>query len=455
MRHQQAIIDYFSSIEENQIDELYVRSLEERIRRLERVVYAENISDLRSLFEEKKLELKNTIKKISSRNIAIDQIQADRKTFISKEKKFIECVSDLGNKNGKDKNIYIDITQLLMTPYITGIQRVAHQVMVFGFTRGLVPIFHHNNEIFAFDFSTKKSTLINLTERDWLLLPNASWMEDESESFINSVARKHVKIATLIYDLIPLKHPNAFTLDTSRRFKIWFGNSVAYSSLLICISNSVKRDVNDYIEQNKQKLKKCPNVETTYLGNDFKLGDKKTKTDFAHHFISNEVPYFLSVGTVEPRKGYKIILDAMEELWEKSYNVKYAIVGRYGWLSRNLENRIISHAEYNRRLFWWQEVSDVDLRELYKSARVLICGSVAEGFGLPIIEAANYGLPAICSDIEVFREITDNKSIYFEVANSKNLADLLAENFRAEKLSPSLSSIGWDLVAKNIISFMR
>jgi len=116
-------------------------------------------------------------------------------------------------------------------------------------------------------------------------------------------------------------------------------------------------------------------------------------------------------------------------------------VGRYGWNTHALERRIRSHPEFNKRLFWLGQIGTADLRHLYKNAHSLIFASVAEGFGLPLIEAANFGLPAIVSDIPVFREVGDGAVNYFKVADSESLARQLDEALLRRKASNALPPI--------------
>lgn len=455
MSQQKKILDYFSSVEDDLIDEAYVRSLEERIKRLERIVYAENITDLRSLIKVKREEFVNTLTRLSSHSEVTSHIHSSRNTYANKAKQFCILMTELDYSIKKDERIYIDTTQLLLTPYITGIQRVAQQLIFSGFKQGLMPIFHHNNEIFIFDFSEKKIVSHKLSKHDWLLMPNANWMDDNTKSFVNFVLRHGTRIATVIYDLIPLEYPNAFANETSRRFKVWFHESAIHSDMLICISKSVQKDVQSQLKLIQPKITRHPSIEYAYLGDDFSRREKSTKTRFVHTFIADRLPFFISIGTLEPRKGYKIALDAMEELWDEGHNIRYVIVGRYGWLSRNLENRIVSHPEYNKRLFWWQDIPDIDLQELYKSAHALICPSVAEGFGLPIIEAARYGLRSICSDIDIFREIAGESSIFFEVANSQELTMKLREVLITKKTNAIPFNFTWEQTTNRIIELMK
>lgn len=455
MNQQKTISDYLSSVAESQVDESYVRSLEERIRRLERIVYAENITDLKSLIMVKREEFANTLARLSNTSEITNYIHSDRNTYLNKAKEFNKLMLDLDFSLEKDRKFYIDTTQLLLTPYTTGIQRVAQQLISSGRRQGLIPIFHHGNEIFSFEFSERKIIPCRLGKGDWLLMPNASWMEDNTKSFMNFVFKQDVRIASIIYDLIPLEYPNAFPPETASRFKIWYNDTAVYSDLLICISKTVQTNATEQIKLIQPQITHRPRIEYAYLGNDFSQKIKNNKTNFVHSFIADKIPFFLSVGTLEPRKGYKIVLDAMEALWEQGHNARYVIVGRYGWLSRNLEHRIISHPELNKRLFWWQDVPDIDLQELYKSAKALICASVAEGFGLPIIEAAIFGLPSICSDIDVFKEVTGKTATFFEVANSNKLSKALVENLNVAKTPPPNYGVSWDTATNNIIALMQ
>jgi glycosyltransferase involved in cell wall biosynthesis len=89
------------------------------------------------------------------------------------------------------------------------------------------------------------------------------------------------------------------------------------------------------------------------------------------------------------------------------------IVGKPGWLPEALTTRLSTHPQLDRQLFWVQSASDEYLEKIYAAARCLIAASEAEGFGLPLIEAARHGLPIIARDIPVFREVAQEHALYF------------------------------------------
>ena len=143
-----------------------------------------------------------------------------------------------------------------------------------------------------------------------------------------------------------------------------------------------------------------------------------------------ERPTFLMVGTIEPRKGYLQVVQAFSTLWGQGSDVNLVIVGNEGWkplsehMRRNIPeviDSIKSNPELNRRLFWLEGISDEYLEKVYANSRCLIAASEGEGFGLPLIEAAQYGLPIIARDIPVFREVAGNFAYYFDNSNDPDV----------------------------------
>jgi glycosyltransferase involved in cell wall biosynthesis len=124
-------------------------------------------------------------------------------------------------------------------------------------------------------------------------------------------------------------------------------------------------------------------------------------------------PTFLMVGTLEPRKGYRQILDAFTLLWRENENVNLLIVGKIGWNIHDVADIISKHPELNKRLFWLKGISDEYLEKIYAASTCLIAASEGEGFGLPIIESAQHGIPVMLRDIPVFREVAGDAAFYF------------------------------------------
>ena len=146
-------------------------------------------------------------------------------------------------------------------------------------------------------------------------------------------------------------------------------------------------------------------------------------------------PSFLMVGTIEPRKGYLQTIEAFSQLWNDGNDVSLVIVGREGWkdLSDDMRrdipttiDRLRTHPELNKRLFWLEGISDEYLEKIYAASTCLIAASYGEGFGLPLIEAAQHKLPIIARDIPVFREVAGEFAWYFEGNDPVKLKDAIA-----------------------------
>jgi glycosyltransferase involved in cell wall biosynthesis len=131
---------------------------------------------------------------------------------------------------------------------------------------------------------------------------------------------------------------------------------------------------------------------------------------------------FLMVGTLEPRKGHLQVLEAFECLWKEDKPINLVIVGKKGWMVDELIQRLSGHSELNKRLFWLQGISDEYLERVYSESTCLIAASYGEGFGLPLIEAAQHKLPVIARDIPVFREIAGDHAYYFKADKPHQLA---------------------------------
>jgi alpha-1,2-rhamnosyltransferase len=104
----------------------------------------------------------------------------------------------------------------------------------------------------------------------------------------------------------------------------------------------------------------------------------------------------------------------------------------------------LNHPEFGKRLHWICDATDGDLAFAYKRAHCLLQTSVIEGFGLPIIEAASFGLPIIASDIPIFREVAQDRVIYFPVCDSASLASEIAVVVSKRPIQDAIPVNSWE-----------
>lgn len=152
---------------------------------------------------------------------------------------------------------------------------------------------------------------------------------------------------------------------------------------------------------------------------------------------------YLMVGTVEPRKGHAYVLDGFERLWTEGRDTYLCVIGRVGWKMEQFIERMYHHEMYGEKMIFLECASDVDLGYAYHHARALIQASLDEGFGLPLIEAGQYGVPVMCSDIPVFHEIAGDYAMYFDRKHIDSFVDTYHrfQTLNAENLALRSSSI--------------
>ncbi|EON11207.1 glycosyltransferase family 1 protein [Pandoraea sp. SD6-2] len=245
-----------------------------------------------------------------------------------------------------------------------------------------------------------------------------------------------VGIYFVIHDLIPLMHPEWFEgtnawfegNDYLKLFRYWFECVGEESDGLLCISAEVRNDVEAWLATHPPKRRIPPRLDYFHLGSDIaesrpSSGLPCDAVDVLSRIKSSTT--FLMVGTLEPRKGHEIALDAMEGFWAQGEDVRLVFVGRQGWRMEHLIERIRSHPRLGTQLFWLDGISDEYLCQVYMASSAMLALSLAEGFGLPLVEAAHYRLPLIVRDIPVFREVCGEAATYFQESSAGELQGLL------------------------------
>jgi glycosyltransferase involved in cell wall biosynthesis len=163
----------------------------------------------------------------------------------------------------------------------------------------------------------------------------------------------------------------------------------------------------------------------------------------------------LMVGTIEPRKGYCEALAAFEDIWrDPSAPIMLTIVGRYGWGMPALLAQLRSHSELGKRLFWQDSATDEEVQAAYRAADCLLLCSHGEGFGLPIIEAMQYGVPLVLRDIPEFREVAEEHAIFFSDGDLRDVLRNWISAYRSGDLAASkpVDVIGWDVSARQLLA---
>ena len=272
----------------------------------------------------------------------------------------------------------------------------------------------------------------------------------EAEQHLRTFRLSGASVHYVIYDLIPLRHPAFCTPGIAIAFDQWLQSLARCADSLICISKTVARDLTDWLDHNAPESKHPlqPKIKYFHLGADFRHHSLPWREALPHHALlpdTSDGERFLMVGTIEPRKGHAFVLDAFETLWAQGSNANLVIVGKQGWRVADLVDRIQAHPQLGKRLIWLSKLNDADLERAYNEVDCLVAASEVEGFGLPLIEAAQRKLPVIARYIPVFREIAGSAVHYFESDTPSNLSAEILEWTRHYKAGthPRSSDMRW------------
>lgn len=129
-----------------------------------------------------------------------------------------------------------------------------------------------------------------------------------------------------------------------------------------------------------------------------------------------DVPYFVVLGTIEPRKNHWLLLKLWRQLIERLGNAapRLVVIGQRGWECENVVDLLERCEALKGFVFERPGCSDAELSTYLHHARALLFPSFTEGYGLPLVEALTLGVPVIASDLPAFREIAGDIPDYLD-----------------------------------------
>ena len=227
-----------------------------------------------------------------------------------------------------------------------------------------------------------------------------------------------------VYDLLPIQMPQHFP-PGQFGYTQWLYTLARLADGAICISQAVAEDLKAWVATSGPPRLRAMDIQWVHLGADLEnsipsYGVPENAGEILSKISAS--PSFLMVGTIEPRKGYLQTISAFEKLWQDGHDINLVIVGREGWsgLPDNMRRAVLrvvtrlrNNPELGKRLLWLEGISDEYLNKIYAASTCLIAASEGEGFGLPLIEAAQHNIPMIIRDIPIFKEVAGANAYYF------------------------------------------
>ena len=257
----------------------------------------------------------------------------------------------------------------------------------------------------TFDALSRHAPAVTFKLGDVLFMGDAAWHYDASRA-VKRARQQGCKVVLMVHDLIPLRHPEYCSPLVSAVFGGWLEQMLRCADAVICNSQATESDLNDFAASAGWPL---PPTGHFRLGCDpvRQTGASVVRPEITH-FLGKPGASFAAVGSFEPRKNYAWLLQVFERLWAKGYSARLLIAGRPTADGQALIEKMKQHPEQGHRLMTVFDASDQELDHVYAHARALLFPSLAEGFGLPLVEARTRGCLVIASDLPVFQELADD-----------------------------------------------
>jgi glycosyltransferase involved in cell wall biosynthesis len=270
---------------------------------------------------------------------------------------------------------------------------------------------------------------------------------------------------TMIYDVLPFSHPEYFfdkkylvknsksfagKIRTITRDTIIFTDSAFARDEFIKYFPEYKDNkiIVDYLAVNSKKYFKSDNIDKTIL---------------IKYKIPTDRKYILSLCSLNKRKNLAFLVECFVDFLEKNPNVKdldLVLSGPKGWLIDEMFTSIKNCAKYKDKIILTGFIDEKDINVIYNKAFTFVLPSLAEGFGLPILEAMQCGIPVISSNSTSLPEVYGDAAIAINPTKKKELVSAISkfyfnENLRKEYVEKGFKQakkFSWEKTVDNMVN---
>ncbi len=217
----------------------------------------------------------------------------------------------------------------------------------------------------------------------------------ETEDYSVRMRRQGIKTMFMVHDLIPITHPEYCRAGERARHLTRMNNALCSDGVMVNSRETCKELCNfaARVSMPAPPMAVAP------------LAPTRLPAPSPERPIAS--PYFVVLGTIEPRKNHLLLLQLWRGLIERMCDnaPRLVVIGQRGWECENVMDLLERSETLRGFVTAMPGCSDASLATHLSHAQALLFPSFAEGYGLPIVEALSLGVPVIASDLPVFREI--------------------------------------------------
>jgi len=243
----------------------------------------------------------------------------------------------------------------------------------------------------------------------------------ERKDYLTRLQRSSLRPIFFFHDLIPVSHPEYCRPGEAAKHRIRLHTMLTMGRGILANSKATLEQLSEYADRHKLPL---PPTAVAHLAPaDLSIVDSCPMLN---------TPYFVTLGTIEPRKNHWMLLQIWRRLIEEMGDAapRLVVIGQRGWECENVIDLLERCTQLRGFVFEYSSCTDSELATWMSQAQGLLFPSFTEGYGMPLVEALTLGVPVIASDIPVFHEIAGNVPEYVD----------------------PLDGLGW---AKQIIAYMQ
>lgn len=234
-----------------------------------------------------------------------------------------------------------------------------------------------------------------------------------------------------VHDMIAWKRPDLCPLRNVVHFRSLVGASVRKAACITVPTETVKEDLLNILGVSPSK------VHVVNWGVDCELQpiEANAAKSVVKESFGIDFPFILSVGCLERKKNLAMLLKAARQL-----KLPVVHVGPTCRQSKQIQKQLRHEAENSCHFLGY--VSNEQLSALYSATEVFVFPSIIEGFGLPVVEAMQFGVPVIASDTPALLEVCGGAALHVPANDSDALAEQIKQVIEDSQLKSSLIQRG-------------